>query len=81
MSMPRVVTEIDRLKAALKLANSQNLDLIHAREDMRAQLNEAHMLMVQAAKALRVHVSEIDSLRNQLDDALDRIAELEEGQQ
>ena len=86
MSMPRTVSEIDRLREALRLSQTRHVELTHALEDMRAERNTAHCLMVEhataalsSAKELKMATSEIDSLRNELDDALDRIAELEEG--
>ena len=83
MSMPRVVSEIDRLQAALKLANARNLDLVHEREDLRAQRDNYLDLSVthaeaaaKSAKELREAISEIDGLQNQVDNLIDENARL-----
>ena len=86
-TFPRAVSEIDRLREALHLSQSRHLDLVHEREDMRAERDNAYFLMVEhataalsSAKELRMATAEVDSLREQLEIALDRIAELEEEQ-
>ena len=88
MTMPRTVNDIDRLKDALRYSQARQVELRAEIEDMRAQRNNYLDLSVmhsgsaaKSAKELRMALDEIDLLSTQLEDAEDRIAELEEGQQ
>ena len=85
MTMPRTVSEIDRLREALKISQARQLELRCEIEDMRAERNEALALSTmhsksaaRSAREMERAIQALDEARDALNEAEDRIAELEE---